>query len=76
MARILAVDDDESLANNVKTYLQLESHQVDLLFNGSAGLAKMQGSQYDLIILDWQMPGRQVRTSAAHFARRAAQRLS
>lgn len=56
MAKILVVDDDEYLAENVADYLKLERHVVETAFTGRDGLALLDTYQYDLLILDWQLP--------------------
>ena len=59
MAKILLVEDDIGLARLVEEslselYLQ---HDVDVANNGSDGLANIQSYAYDLLILDWDLPG-------------------
>lgn len=56
MAKILVVDDNIDLADNVKTWLQMEQHTVDVCNDGLAGLEYLRTYQYDVIILDWAMP--------------------
>ena len=57
MAKILVVEDDESLRNVLSEALQAQHHIIDLVADGKSGLAYVEGSHYDLIILDWELPG-------------------
>jgi OmpR-family two-component system manganese-sensing response regulator len=57
MATILLVEDDRFLSDTLSTYLEFKSHTVERAFEGPEALEKMQLGTYDLIILDWQLPG-------------------
>lgn len=57
MARLLIVDDDPHLRKLVHTYAQAERYDCDEAESGHAALEKMQGTPYDLIVLDVMMPG-------------------
>ena len=57
MPRILAIDDDVNLLANVKFALELEEFDVDSASTAEDALWKIKQSIYDLIILDWQIPG-------------------
>ncbi len=56
MARILAIDDSGSMRMLVKTALGEVGHQVEVAEDGAAGLALAEGSKFDLIITDLNMP--------------------
>ncbi len=56
MPRILLVDDDFDLAETLKEWFEMDGHLVDAVQTGSAALANMASSSYDIIILDWQLP--------------------
>lgn len=56
MARILIVEDDRELANFVRSYLEFENHTVEVYHVGGAGRAKLLGEQFNLVILDWEIP--------------------
>lgn len=56
MAKILIVDDNVDIADNVKTWLEMEQHSVDVCNDGLSGLEYLRTYQYDMIILDWAMP--------------------
>jgi DNA-binding response OmpR family regulator len=57
MAKILVVDDDVANSLTVKEWLQLEHHNVDIAFTGNQALDYLKAFGYDLLILDWQLPG-------------------
>lgn len=57
MPRILIVDDDVSLAENVKLYLERETFKVDLVHDGEDARLQLKDDIYDLVILDWNLPG-------------------
>ncbi len=59
MAKILIVEDDPVIANNVKSWLENEKHTVDLVGDGDEGLYLLLNYSYDLAVLDWQLPGKQ-----------------
>jgi DNA-binding response OmpR family regulator len=55
--KILIIEDNRDLARLVESHLRDLSFQVDLSFDGLAGVAKAQAENYDLIILDVMLPG-------------------
>jgi DNA-binding response OmpR family regulator len=57
MATILLVEDDRFLSDTIRSYLEFKKHVVDRAFEGPEALDKMQHGTYDLVILDWQLPG-------------------
>jgi len=57
MAKILLVEDDESTAEFVSSWLMDENHIVEHSANGNEGLDFSLLSDYDLILLDWDLPG-------------------
>ena len=57
MATILLVEDDHFLSDTIRSYLEWKQHVVDRAFEGPEALEKAQHGTYDLIILDWQLPG-------------------
>jgi two-component system response regulator ResD len=56
--RILIVDDEIRIGNLLRIYLERESFQVDMAENGNDGLDRAIKEDYDLIILDVLMPGK------------------
>ncbi len=56
MARILIVEDDESFGQGLVEWLEFEKHEVDWRQDGAAGLEYLQKNDYDVVILDIEMP--------------------
>lgn len=57
MAKILVVEDDKDVAATIRTYLLFEKHTLELITDGAEALLHLKTFPYDLIILDWQLPG-------------------
>jgi two-component system, OmpR family, manganese sensing response regulator len=55
--RILLVDDEAEMADPLSLMLKREGYQVDVAYDGDRGTAMATQGQYDLLILDWMMPG-------------------
>lgn len=55
--RILIVEDEESIADLEKDYLELSSFEVEVANDGETGLKKGLDGDFDLIILDLMLPG-------------------
>jgi DNA-binding response OmpR family regulator len=55
--KILIIEDNRDLARLLETHLRDLAFQVDLAFDGLAGVAKAEADHYDLIILDLMLPG-------------------
>lgn len=55
--QILIVDNDVPLAGFLRSELQGLSHTVDLLHDGEAAVERLQKRQYDLLILELNLPG-------------------
>lgn len=56
MPKILLVDDDVRLAEQIREFLQLEDYVVELAHDGADALQLLDVFQFDLIILDWDLP--------------------
>ena len=56
MARILIVEDEISIAELEKDYLELSDFKVDICTDGKAGLHAALSEDYDLFILDLMLP--------------------
>lgn len=54
---ILIVEDDKKIANYSKEGFEEEHFVVDLAYNGEDGLTLIETNTYDVIILDWMLPG-------------------
>lgn len=57
MSKILIVEDEEDLAVQVKDWLSREHYTVEHVANGVAAVDHLAVSKYDVIILDWLLPG-------------------
>jgi two-component system response regulator TctD len=58
VAKILLVEDDKDLNNLVRTFLLCEHHTVETTFNGADADGLIQCGNYELIVLDWDLPGK------------------
>ncbi len=63
IVRILAVDDDVEICKNIQTLMKDTGVFVDTASGGEAALRMMKaaheaGKEYQMILLDWKMPGR------------------
>lgn len=56
MAKILAIDDEQSIRESLKEILEYEKHVVDLAANGEEGVQMFQDDKYDAVLLDIKMP--------------------
>lgn len=56
MARILVVEDDSEIAGVVKDWLEAENYSVDLVIDGEEALYFLKSCQYDVVVLDWELP--------------------
>jgi two-component system, OmpR family, manganese sensing response regulator len=56
--RILLVDDEIEMVDPLSRILQKEGYGVDVAHSGAAGESLALSNPYDLLILDWMMPGR------------------
>jgi DNA-binding response OmpR family regulator len=56
-ARILVVEDDETVADVVTRYLEREGFEVETVGDGSQALARALRSRPDLLVLDLMLPG-------------------
>jgi len=57
MKRILIIEDDPYIAELQRDYFMLHDYEVQLSHDGQEGLMKALSGEYDLIILDLQLPG-------------------
>lgn len=56
--RILIVEDEHKIAQALKRGLEQEHYAVDLAFDGEEGFVTAEAENYDLIILDRMLPGK------------------
>jgi len=55
--RILVVEDETGIANFLKEGLEEEYFAVDVAHDGNSGLEMALINDYDLLLLDWMVPG-------------------
>jgi two-component system copper resistance phosphate regulon response regulator CusR len=55
--RLLLVEDEAKLAQQIKGYLERAAFAVDIASDGAAGLARARDTEYDCILLDLGLPG-------------------
>ena len=55
--RVLVIEDDEELAQTVAAGLRHARMAVDVAFDGEAGLARALLNDYDVVVLDRDLPG-------------------
>ena len=56
MSKILIVEDNELNLKLMKDMLSIQGYDIDSAQDGQQGLDKAQNNNYDLILLDLQMP--------------------
>lgn len=57
MSRILIIEDEESIAELEKDYLELSGFEVEMENQGEIGLNRALTEEFDLLILDLMLPG-------------------
>jgi heavy metal response regulator len=55
---ILVVEDEQKVASFIRRGLAAEHYEVDVEYDGAAGLSRALSADYDLVILDVMLPGR------------------
>jgi CheY-like chemotaxis protein len=55
--RILVVEDEPLLADTVAQGLRQAAHAVDVVYDGSAALERIDVNDYDVVVLDRDLPG-------------------
>ncbi len=55
--RILVVEDEKGIANFLRDGLKEEGFAVDVADDGKKGLNLSNENEYDIILLDWMLPG-------------------
>lgn len=58
MYQILLAEDEETLRNILKLFFEKNGFEIDVVDNGDDALAYADYKQYDIIILDIMMPGK------------------
>ena len=57
MSKILIIEDEESIAELEKDYLEISGYDVETESNGAKGLEMALANEYDMFILDLMLPG-------------------
>ena len=57
MAKVLIVEDEHDLSIPIRDWLTRESHLVELVDNGAQALEWLRAYKFDVIVLDWMLPG-------------------
>jgi two-component system copper resistance phosphate regulon response regulator CusR len=55
--RLLLIEDEAKLAQQIKHYLEREAFAVDVAFDGTRALTRARDNEYDCILLDLGLPG-------------------
>jgi DNA-binding response OmpR family regulator len=54
--RILVVEDERLLAETVADGLRRDAHAVDVVYDGAAALERVEVNEYDVVVLDRDLP--------------------
>lgn len=57
-ASILLVEDDVDIAMVTQSWLQSQRYNVQVVSSGEDALEALKNAQYDILILDWMLPGK------------------
>ena len=57
VAKLLFVEDDREIAEMVITWLKAQKYDLDVAYDGNTGLEFLLMNTYEVIILDWELPG-------------------
>ncbi len=57
MAKILIVEDDIELSELIGHWVEKQHHIAEVVHDGNEGLSRLKHYVYDLVILDWNLPG-------------------
>ena len=57
MAHVLVVEDNRNLALGLRTNLEFEGHEAEVVGDGSTALRRARTGTHDLIVLDLMLPG-------------------
>lgn len=57
MSKILLVEDENLLANEIREWLQYECYVVEVVNDGIKAANLLACSKFDVVILDWMIPG-------------------
>jgi two-component system response regulator QseB len=57
MAKILLVEDDVELAERLSDWFETESYVFEAVYSGEDALQLLKSFDFDVILLDWNLPG-------------------
>lgn len=57
MKKILIIEDDKSIAEIEKDYLEMSGYSVSVAHNGESGMQRLNNERFDLVLLDLMLPG-------------------
>ncbi len=57
MAKILIVEDEQDFSEPIRAFLTRDHHVVEVVENGLEALDRLRFYKYDVIIMDWMLPG-------------------
>jgi DNA-binding response OmpR family regulator len=57
MKKVLIIEDDRSIAELERDYLEVAGFLAEIAVHGDQGLKKALEEEYDLILLDLMLPG-------------------
>lgn len=55
--RVLIVEDEPKIAASIKKGLEAETFSVDVVEDGDTALSYGRSPEYDVIVMDWMLPG-------------------
>lgn len=67
--RVLVVEDEPLIADSVAEWLRREAFAVDVAYDGDTALDRLAVNDYDVLILDRDLPGTSGDAVCAHLAR-------
>jgi two-component system phosphate regulon response regulator PhoB len=56
-SKVLIVEDEKDISDLMSLHLKREGHDVTAVDNGEEALRVLAGKAYDLLVLDWMLPG-------------------
>ncbi|MGD9679659.1 MAG: response regulator transcription factor [Candidatus Obscuribacterales bacterium] len=57
MAKIIVVEDDSELSEMIGRWLDNDHHITEIVPDGGEALSRLKLYTYDLVVLDWNLPG-------------------
>ncbi|MEK7152490.1 MAG: response regulator transcription factor [Patescibacteria group bacterium] len=73
--RILVVEDEVKIAKSLEKGLTAEGYVVDVAFDGDSAEALADANTYDLVLLDWMIPGKHDGPGLVHMWRGSGEQV-